>query len=150
MTGLLNKDFFYRYAGRLDHLYKDTVLDAITCDVNRFYSANKQYGRQFCDQVLRSIGSGIKKLARETGGIVCRESGDTFLLYCPHQDNYEKIFREFLSDTFADAEMAGKVSMRFGVFTNALQEANIEERFNRAKIAADMVKDDPLTIFAYY
>ena len=40
--------------------------------------------------------------------------------------------------------------MRFGVFTNALQEANIEERFNRAKIAADRVKDDPQTIFAFY
>ena len=131
-------------------MYKDTVLDAIVCDINRFHSANKQYGRQFCDQVLRSIGSGMKKLARETGGIVCREAGDTFLLYCPHQDNYEQIFRKFLSDAFEDAKAAGKVSMRFGVFTNALQEANIEERFNRAKIAADRVKDDPQTMFAFY
>ena len=150
LTGLLNKDYFYRYVFRLDHVYKDTVLDAIVCDINRFHSANKQYGRQFCDQVLRSIGSGMKKLARETGGIVCREAGDTFLLYCPHQDNYEQIFRKFLSDAFEDAKAAGKVSMRFGVFTNALQEANIEERFNRAKIAADRVKDDPQTMFAFY
>jgi GGDEF domain-containing protein len=92
----------------------------------------------------------MKKLARETGGIVCREAGDTFLLYCPHQDNYEQIFRKFLSDAFEDAKAAGKVSMRFGVLTNALQEANIEERFNRAKIAADRVKDDPQTMFAFY
>jgi diguanylate cyclase (GGDEF)-like protein len=150
LTGLLNKDYFYRYVGRLDHLYKDDVLDAVACDVNRFHAANKQYGRQFCDQVLRCIGSGIKKLARETGGIVCRETGDTFLLYCPHQDDYEMRFRSFMSGVFADTEMAEKVSMRFGVFTNALQEPNIEERFECAKIAADRVKDDPQKVFEFY
>jgi diguanylate cyclase (GGDEF)-like protein len=150
LTGLLNKDYFFRYVGRLDHLYEDTALDAIVCDVNRFHSANKQYGRQFCDQVLRSIGSGIKKLAREIGGIVCRESGDTFLLYCPHQDDYEQMFRNFMSDVFDDVEMAEKVSMRFGVFTNAHEEANIEERFICAKIAADRVRDDPQKMYEFY
>ena len=61
LTGLLNKDYFIRYVNRLDHLYKDTPLDAVVCDVCRFHSVNKQYGRQYGDQVLRTIGGGLKK-----------------------------------------------------------------------------------------
>ena len=150
LTGLLNKDYFFRYIKRLDHLYKDMALDAVVCDVSRFHHVNKQYGRQFGDHVLRSIGSGIKNLARQTGGIGCRQGGDTFLLYCPHQDDYEQLMREFLSGLFDEKETSDKVRLRFGVFTDAGQEPNIEERFDRAKIAADRVKDDSEKTCGYY
>lgn len=150
LTGLLNKDYFFRYISRLDHLYKDSVMDAIVFDVNHFHSANRQFGRQFGDQVLRSIGDNVKKMARETGGIGCRQDSDIFLLYCPHQENYEQRFRKFTSDVFSDEEIAEKISLRFGVFIDARQEKKVEERFDRAKIAADRVKDDPERICGYY
>ena len=149
-TGLLNKDYFFRYVSRLDHLYTETVLDAVVCDVNRFHSVNKQYGRQFGDKVLRSIGASLKKLARETGGISCREEDDTFLLYCPHQDEYGQLISEFLSDVFSGKEIADRVSIRFGIFTDARQAEDIEDRFERAKIAADRVKNDPERNCGYY
>ena len=150
LTGLLNKDYFFRYVSRLDHIYRDTALDAVVCDVNRFHAVNEKYGRQFCDLVLRSIGIGIKKLARETGGIGCRQGGDTFLLYCPHQDDYEQLLSGFMNDVFAEEETANRVSLRFGVFTDAQQEPDIEERFIRANIAADRVKDDPQQPCGFY
>ena len=45
---------------------------------------------------------------------------------------------------------ADRVRMRFGVFADARQEPDIEERFKRAKIAADRVKNDPETICGFY
>ena len=150
LTGLLNKDYFFRYVSRLDHLYKDMTLDAVACNVNKFHSVNKQYGRQFGDQVLRSIGTGLRKLARETGGISCREEDDTFLLYCPHQEDYERLFTEFLSKAFAEEETADRIKIRFGVFVNAQQEPEMDERFERARIAADRVKNDPEKICGFY
>ena len=150
LTGLLNKDYFFRYVGRLDHLYKDSMLDAVACDVNKFHSVNKQYGRQFGDQVLRSIGTGMRKIAREIGGISCREEDDIFLLYCPHQDDYEQLINEFLSDVFSGKEIADKVSIRFGIFTDARQVESIEYRFECAKTAADRVKNDPERNFSFY
>ena len=142
LTGLLNKDYFFRYVTRLDHLYRNIVMDAIACDINRFHSLNKQYGRQFCDQILRSIGVGIRKLARRTGGIGCREEGDVFLMYCPHQDNYKELLQEFLSEVMTEKEMNGKAVLRFGLFTDAQREHDIEERFIRARTEADRVNDD--------
>ena len=150
LTGLLNKDYFYRYVSRLDHIYKGAALDAIVCDVNRFRSVNKQFGRQEGDRVLRSIGLSIRKLTRKTGGIGCRQGGDTFLLYCPHQDDYEELLRELLFDAFGEQETDRKVRLRFGVFPSAEQEPDIEERFVCAKIASERVKDDPDRICGYY
>ncbi len=118
--------------------------------MNRFHSANKQFGRQFGDRVLREIGVCMRKLARKTGGISCRESGDTFLLYGQHQDDYEKLLKEFTSELFADEKIADNISIRFGVFTYAGQEVDIEERFERARIAADRVKNDPEKICGFY
>jgi PleD family two-component response regulator len=150
ITGLLNKDYFFRYVGRLDYLYRETSLDAVACVVNKFHSVNKQYGRQFGEKVLRGIGAGLKKLARQTGGISCREEDGAFLLYCPHQDNYEQLINGFLSDVFSGKEIADKVSIRFGIFTDARQVERIEYRFERAKTAADRVKNDSERNFSFY
>ena len=150
LTGLLNRDYFFRYVSRLDHIYRDAALDAVVCDINSFHSVNEKYGRQFCDLVLRSIGISVRKLARRIGGIGCRQGGDTFLLYCPHQDDYEQLISEFLAEVFAEKEMADKVSLRFGVYSDAQQEADIEERFARAIAAADRAKDKHQSICEYY
>ncbi len=150
LTGLLNKDYFFRYAGRLDHMYRDAMLDAVVCDVSRFHAINKQYGRQFGDNLLRNIGICMRKLARRTGGISCREGGDTFLLYCQHQDDYEQLMREALADLYDEKEIADNVHIRVGVFRDARQTADMEERFNRAKIAADRIKGDPQRICGFY
>ena len=150
LTGLLHKDYFFRYVSRLDHLYKDMTLDAVACNVNKFHSVNKQYGRQFGDQVLRSIGTGMRKIAREIGGISCREEDDIFLLYCPHQDDYERLISEFLCDVLSAKESTDKVSIRFGIFTDARQVESIEYRFECAKTAADRVKNDPERNFSFY
>ncbi len=151
LTGLLNKDYFFRYVNRLDQLYRQTALDAVVCDVNRFHAANRQYGRQFGDQVLRSIGVSIRKLARQTGGISCRQEGDTFLLYCPHQENYEQLLGAFMEEVFADNKAAAeRIVLRFGVFPDAQREPNLEKRFTWALGAADSVKDDPQTICGYF
>ena len=150
VTGLLNKDYFFRYVTRLDYLYRDTGLDALACDVKQFHSVNKQYGRKFGYQVLHSIGTGLKKLARQLGGITCRAADDTFLLYCPHQEDYASLLRQFTADVFAEEETADKVKLRFGVFANAKREPDVEERFARASAAAERIKDDPDSSYGFY
>ncbi len=137
LTGLLNYDYFIQYLNRFDHLYSDRACDAFVCDIVDFRSVNEKYGRQFGDLVLRSIGASLRKLARKTGGIGCRKDGDIFMLYCPHQDNFEQLVKAFQKNLFIDKETAGRISLSFGIFKNASQEPDIEERFVRARIAAD-------------
>ena len=84
------------------------------------------------------------------GGIACRKGDDTFLLYGPHQDDYEEQLRRFADNLFVDEEMASKVRLTFGVFCDAGQEPDIEERFACAKVAADSMEGDSSRICGYY
>ncbi len=150
LTGLYHFDYFIRYVDRFDQQYRGSALDALVCDIKHFHSINEQYGRQFGDLVLRDIGINFRKLARKTGGIGCRQNADTFLLYCPHRDDYEQLIEKFNSDLFVEKETADKVSLRFGVFKNANQESDIEKRFSRAKVAADIVANDLDAVCGFY
>jgi diguanylate cyclase (GGDEF)-like protein len=150
LTGLLNKEYFFRYVTRLDHIYKDASLDAVVCDVKQLHMINELYGRQFGDLVLRIIGISLRKLARRIGGIGCRQGGDIFLLCCPHQNDIEALLKEFLSDVFAEKELVDRIELRFGVFTDAQKVKDVEERFARARIAADSVMEDPEKICGFY
>ena len=51
---------------------------------------------------------------------------------------------------FTPENMKDRVELRFGLYSNAQQELDIEERFVRAKIAADRVKDDSQKICGFY
>ena len=100
--------------------------------------------------MLRRIAVSLKKLARKTGGVCCRQEEDTFLLYCLHQEDYMPLFEEFVSEVLADASTAEDISLRFGVYVGAQREADVEVRFARAESAADSIKDDPQTICGFY
>ncbi len=150
LTGLLHFDYFIRYAARFDQQYRETDFDAFVCNIDHFHSVNEQYGHQFGDLVLRDIGVNIRKLARKTGGIGCREGADTFFLYFPHRDDHEQLIRKFQEDLFVEKETADKVKLRFGVFENADREPEIEKRFYRAKAAADDTEDDPGRICGFF
>ena len=110
----------------------------------------ERYGQQFGSLVLRSVGLGLKNQARRTGGIGCSKKDGVFLLYYPHQEGYETLLRKMREELFLEKETADKVCLKFGVFVNARREPNVKERFARAVLAADSVKDDPNKICGFY
>ncbi len=150
LTGLFHYDYFIKYVERFENQHKASAFDSFVCDINNFRSINEQYGRQFGDLVLRSIGNNFRKLARKTGGIGCRQGADTFLLYCPHRDDYDQLIMNFKTGLFIYKDTEDKIKLRFGVYENAEQEPDIEKRFSCAKVAADFAANDPELVFGFY
>lgn len=143
LTGLYNRDFFYRYAVQLDAHHTDFPTDAILMNINHFHTINDRYGKSYGDDVLRRIGERMLALVQETGGIACRSDADTFLVYCPHRTDYDSLL-EHVSIPMHDAKAGqseNRVRIRMGVYADADKTLDIERRFDRAKIAADTVKD---------
>ena len=83
LTGLYNREYFYRYCQQFDQINRDMDMDAFVVDAHHFRMINERYGKAYGDEVLRRIGGKLREMVRDSGGIVCRKEADTFLAYCP-------------------------------------------------------------------
>ena len=66
LTGLYNRDYFYRYAEQYDIYHKTTEMDAIVIDVNHFRMINERFGNAYGDEVLRRIGNKVREIVSES------------------------------------------------------------------------------------
>ena len=140
LTGLYNKEYFYRYAEQFDQHHEDKEMDAVIVDVNHFHLINERYGRAYGDTVLKRIAEHVASIMHESDGIVCRKTADTFMIYCPHRDDYEQLMADAATNLIDDGSAANRVWLRMGVYSRVDKSIEIERRFDRAKMAADTVK----------
>ncbi|MBR3275954.1 MAG: EAL domain-containing protein [Eubacterium sp.] len=137
LTGLYNREYFYRYAAQFDTYHSDIATDAIVVNINHFRMLNERYGREFGDAVLKKVAEKLRDSVHEADGIVCRREADTFLIYCPHRSDYDRI----LEKACIDMEGEYHVRVRMGVYAEVDRSVDMERRFDRAKQAADTVRN---------
>ena len=89
-----------------------------------------------------SIGERLRKLARELGGVGSRQGEDTFLVYCPHQEDYSVFLNRLSHDLFWDDSRAEQVWMRMCLNSCVDKKMEIERRFECAKYAADSADNE--------
>ena len=140
LTGLYNRDFFYRYAIQMDAHHRDVPADALVLNINHFHTINDRYGKQVGDLVLRHIGEKALEIVEENGGIACRTGADTFLIYCPHREDYGRLLERISEPDAGAGEFGGRVHLRMRVYSQVDKSLDIERRFDRAKLAADTVR----------
>lgn len=147
LTGLYNKEYFYRYAEQFDRYHAAMAMDAVTLDINHFHLFNELYGRSFADEMLKTIADALRRALEGTGGIACRREADTFLLYAPHREEYDTMLSAILT---ALGEGGHRPRLRLGVYPCADKGIDIELRFDRAKLAGDTVRNNYARSIAYY
>ena len=150
LTGLYNREYFYRYAEQFDQYHENLPMDAIVLDVNHFHMINERFGNAYGDEVLTRIGQRVREMVIDTGGIVCRRAADTFMVYCPHGKDYEKILENSSIGLSGDNFGNNRVRLRMGVYQNVDKSLNIERRFDRAKMAADQVRNSYTRMISVY
>ena len=150
LTGLLNKEFFYRYVKDCDTFHPDIPMDAIYIDVNHFRIINELYGWKRGNALLQHIAAKAQALAQQCKGLACRNYADIFLLYVPHASADYTAFLEDMTQDVTLATGAGKVRVRMGLYENVSATMQVEKRFDRAKVAADTLRDNFSATIAYY
>ena len=136
LTGLLNREYFYRYAEQFDQNHEGQEMDAMMVDICHFRMINERYGKAFGDEVLCRLGESLRNAVRDGGGIVCRRVADTFLVYCPHREDYKSILDGAVKALPA-RNSGSAIRLRMGVYTRADRTIELERRFDRAKMALD-------------
>ena len=149
MTGLFNKDYFFRYAEQFDRFHSDMDMDAISLDINHFHLINELYGRRTGDDVLIHLADYLKDLREKTNCIVSRIEADKFYIYAPSGLlDYETVSDEINShfEDFRDIY----VRVRSGIYLDADKTIDIERRFDRAVQASNTIKENYAQPVAYY
>ncbi len=146
LTGLYNREFFYRYAAQHDEYHPEEPTDAIVLDINHFHMVNERYGKEFGDRVLRLVAEKLRAKVSDSDGIVCRKEDDTFLIYCLHRSDYGQI----LDGVCVQMETDYQIRARMGVYPDVDRGIDMERRFDRAKQAADAVKNSYSQTVGFY
>lgn len=139
LTGLYTIEYFYRYGNQFDKYYPSADRDALCFDINHFHVLNERFGIAKGDEILKCIARRLQSAFPDPGSFVCRKAADTFLVYCPHKDDYSGIVEQ-VSAVIEDLETA--VKMRVGVYSLCDKKLDIHARFDRAKIAADKIRNN--------
>ena len=150
LTGLFNREFFFRYALQMDQYNQNREMDAVLLDVSHFRMVNERYGKDYGDEVLRRIGEELSAVVKEPDGLACRREADTFLLYCPHREDYPEILKRITARFDETDQENGGIRLRMGVYSNVDRTLEIERCFDRAKMAADSVKETYTEAIGYY
>ncbi|MBR4344508.1 MAG: EAL domain-containing protein [Lachnospiraceae bacterium] len=149
LTGLFHKEFFFEYGKRIDFLNNNMPMDAIIIDINRFHIVNELYGRSYGDEILKKIGDGIHKLVKESGGLACRFDSNGFYIYIPHNDGLMEALNsqiEKMHESLGD----NNISIRMGVYLDDGSGFNMEQRFDRARLACNKLRNSYTTCVDFY
>ncbi len=149
LTGLYNKEFFFRYADQFDQHHHELDMDALVIDIHHFHMLNERYGKSYCDQMLRRIGEHLRVIISPLGGILCRREADTFLIYCPHGLDYRQLPEE-LSNALFEEDACARIRFRVGVYASVDKSVDVEQRFDHAAIAANTVRSAYANAVGFY
>ena len=138
LTGLYNRNFFFQYANRMYREHPDAAMDAIVVNIEQFHSVNALNGREFGDQVLRTLGGEIRAVSQELGGIAGRSEADRFDIFCRHGGDYQAIYDRFQGQLDGLSQNAS-IRMRMGVMPSQAK-LEPEQLFDRARTACSMAR----------
>ena len=139
LTSLFNIDYFRRYVKMFDQNDWDVPMDAMMVSVDDFQAIIDNHGKKYGDKVLRSIGERLRTLARELGGVGSRQGEDTFLIYCPHREDYPELLSRLSANLNVDEPSSEQVQLRMGVYPVVDKKLDIERRFEYARVATGAV-----------
>lgn len=149
LTGLFNKEFFFEYGKRLDIQNDNMPMDALVIDINRFHIVNELYGHEYGDIVLKKIGDRIHDLVKYYGGLACRFDSNGFYVYIPHGHDLNKIISDGL-DKINASLTDSNITIRMGVYEDEGCGLNMEQRFDRARLACNKLRHSYSTCFDFY
>ena len=138
LTGLFNRDFFLEYATRMHREHPDRLMDAIVVNIEQFHAVNAMNGREFGDEVLRTLGAGIRAVAAENEGIAGRFEADRFDIFCRHIDDCQALYDRLQAEV---DRMSGNaaIRLRMGVMRSQ-PDLDIVQMFDMARTACSMAR----------
>lgn len=118
LTGLYSRSVFCEYCDTLIKERRDTPMDMIAVDVDRFRLINEINGKPFGEAVLRAVAEGIRDLLSHRLGLGCRAEADQFFILTERLPDYGEAL-DCIQRRLSEQEGLGSMHLRMGVYENA-------------------------------
>ena len=149
LTGLFTRTFFYEYANLMDRYHKDRDMDAVAVNIDRFHLVNEIYGRDFGNQVLKMLSETLRDYAQENEGIAARGTADDFYMYLNRQENYASL-ESRINAAMSELARTVHIKVRIGVYSCPTEDQDMENRFDRSRLAANTLRGKFNQTVAYF
>ena len=141
LTSLLNREFFKKYAQQFDSRFPELQKDMISISINRFELIHELYGPEFGDNILLAIASQLSVCISNCNGLVGKDEGSTFMIYCEHHDEYNQLPIK-LNEAIKTVSSDVNISFRIGVYPNVSPSLDKDIVLSRTKSTADTLLND--------
>ena len=149
LTGIFNKDAFYRAAGSLISENSNTDYAIVCVDVEKFKVINDVLGVRTGDKLLRNIADELRRMSMSGDTAAGRIGSDIFAVCMPDSDNS-------VSDTvnrlkgLSSFGIPFSVKLCFGVYRIIDRTVPVNLMCDRAVIALNSIKGSIIAKAAFY
>lgn len=138
LTGLLNKEFFYRKVEETLRQYPTGTYALICSDVENFKLYNDLFGMAAGDKLLKQIAVQLNEIAGAQG-ICGRQGADRFMCLCENTGTYSVAkLRNFTAQL--NRTVGGHVVIKWGIYEIKDRSVSVEQMCDRAFLAAERIK----------
>lgn len=140
LTGLYNKEIFYRRISERLEAGDERHYDIAALDVENFKLINDNFGTEEGDRILKYIASLITEYSKEMDGICARRGGDQFLMLIPRGDKSVEKLTERVTKAMENYNPDIRIGVKFGVFHINDDSVSVSRMCDRAVLAVREVK----------
>ncbi len=149
LTGISNRESFYRKTEELMHASPETPFVVIMIDIDRFKVINDMFGKEVGDQILISIAEGLETMLGSRG-TCARMEADHFAA-CMPQDMLEmEHIIEVFNRGLRCQNLDFNIQLSYGIYTVRNINTPVNHMCDRAMMALRTIKGNALRRYAYY
>lgn len=150
LTKLYNKEGFHQRVKDLFRQHPNSDYDIVVLNVVKFKLINDIFGVETGDKILRFLGDFLWDIAARMKGFAARISADNFAIILPRQQDYESLLITGFVEAARPYIKKYGLSVRFGIYEITDANIGISIMCDRAKLAADSIKNSYSKMMAVY
>lgn len=149
LTGLYNKEFFYRRVKETIARNPDVEYDIVCSDIENFKFVNDIFGIQTGDAILRKVAE-ICRTFVGNHGFCGRFNADQFVCMLEHRQEYSDEYFIYADEEVNVFTNVKNVMIKWGIYHIKDKTLNVEQMCDWALLAANSIKKQYSKHFATY
>jgi diguanylate cyclase (GGDEF)-like protein len=149
LTGLYNREAFYKKAENLISENPDTTYLYIRWNIIKFKMVNDMFGNAKGDTVLKHLAKGFLKWV-DGVGVCARFYSDQFAFFLPKETFDPEQFVQLSLSLLQNVSSTLNLKMSFGIYQLSDNPLSIEKINDRAKLAVRSIQESDAKPYCYY